>query len=113
MRLFEVYQVNKPGLKTDKLFSGTPSSAAKKAMNAMCKEVSGTCTLIVTMREVKRSMTDGQYMSIPVKDADNIPIARKYKMKRTLNETPVVFKGDTPITFRYKVEIIESFGRVA
>jgi hypothetical protein len=113
MRFFEVYAVNKPELKTDKLFSGTPSAAAKKAMTAMCKDVSGTCSLTVTMREVKRTMSSGQYMTIPVKDSDNMPIMRKYKLKRTLNETPVVFEGATPITFRYKVDIVESFGRVA
>lgn len=112
MRLFEVYEVNKPELKTEKLFSGTPSAAAKKAMTVMCKEVSGTCTLTVTMREVKRTMSNGKYMIVPVNDSDNMPIMRKYKLKRTLNETPVTFEGAS-VTFRYKVDILESFGRVA
>lgn len=122
MRLFEIYDVTKPGQQNEStsklpgmLFSGTPSAAAKKAMSALCKSknISGVCTLTVTMREVKRSMVKGTYVNVPVVDSDNMQIMRKYKMKRVNNETPVTFEGTTPITFKYKIEIIESFGRVA
>ena len=105
MRLFEIY--NNP---EKKLFSGTPSGAAKKAMSALC---SGECTKTIVMREVKRVMVKGEYRVVPVLDADNMEIKRKYKLKRVPNETEIVFEGNTPVTFRYKTEIVESFGRVA
>jgi 20S proteasome alpha/beta subunit len=117
MRLFEIYEVVKSGkkqtIKSSKLFSGSPSAAAKKAMTSLCKKYSGKCTLTVTMREVKRSMNNGVYKHIPVLDSDNMQIMRKYKMKRVDNDTSVVFEGDSLVDFKYKIEILESFGRVA
>lgn len=120
-RLFEIFAVVKPGQSNDKtkkmptkLFTGSPGLAAKKAMTALCKKKSihGVCTLTITMREVKRVMRDGEHRVVPVLDSDNMQIMRKYKLKRVVNETPVIFEGTTPITFKYKTEIVESFGRV-
>jgi hypothetical protein len=125
MRYFQIFSVTKPGQgnqKTksmpNKLFSGTPSQAARKAMTALCdnKKIRGVCTLTIAMREVKRVMRDGEYTVIPVLDSDNMEIIRKYKIKRVLNEnadTPVVFEGTTPVAFRYKTDVVESFGRVS
>lgn len=120
-RLFQIFAVVKPGQSNNKtkkmptkLFTGSPGLAAKKAMTALCKKksISGVCTLTITMREVKRVMRDGEHKVVPVLDSDNMQIMRKYKLKRVVNETPVVFEGTTPITFKYKTEIIESFGRI-
>lgn len=120
-RLFQIFSAVKPGQSNNKtkkssskLFTGTPRLAAKKAMTALCNEKNsrGVCTLTITMREVKRVMKDGEYIIIPILDKDNLPIMRKYKLKRVVNETPVIFEGTTPITFKYNIEIVESFGRV-
>lgn len=120
-RLFQIFTAVKPGQSNNKttkmptkLFTGTPGLAAKKAMTALCrkKNIRGVCTLTITMREVKRVMQDGEYGVVPVLDGDNMQIKRKYKLKRVINETPVIFEGTTPITFKYKTEIVESFGRV-
>lgn len=109
MRLFEIYND-----KNAQLFSGTPSAAAKKAMTALCgRRRNVVCTKTIVMREVKRVMVNGEYRVVPVLDADNMEIKRKYKLKRVPNETEIVFEGNTPVTFRYKTEIVESFGRVA
>ena len=113
MRHFEIYSVQPAGPVPQKIFSGSPSAAAKKAMTALCKlRDTEQCTMTVTVREIKRSMVNGEYKTIPVLDSDDIEIMRKYKMKRSTNETPVSFKGANPILFKHKVEIAESFGRV-
>ena len=120
-RLFQIFAAVKPGQSDNKtkktpskLFTGTPSLAAKKAMTVLCgkKAIKGACTLTITMREVKRVKHDGEFKIVPVLDSDNMQIMRKYKLKRVVNETPVIFEGTTPITFKYKTEIVESFGRV-
>ena len=114
MRLFQVLSVDKKSVKIpkDKLFSGTPSAAARKAMTVLCGD-KGKCTLTLKIREVKRVMRDGEITVVPVLDQDNLPIVRKYRVQRVANDTPVVFEGSTPVMFRYKTEILESFGRVA
>ena len=120
-RLFQIVNVVKPGQSNSKtkktptkLFTGTPSLSAKKAMTVLCnkKSIKGVCTLTITMREVKRVMKEGEYHIVPVRDSDNMEIKRKYKLKRMVNETPVMFEGNTPVTFKYKTVIVESFGRV-
>ena len=114
MRQFEIYSVQPSG-KTpkDKVFNGSPSAAAKKAMTALCKlRDTDQCTLTVTVREIKRTMVNGEYKSVPVLDSDGIEIMRKYKLKRSTNDTSVSFEGAEPILFKHKVDIIESFGRV-
>ena len=113
MRHLEIFSVQPEGPVPNKIFSGSPSAAAKKATTALCKlRNNEKCTLTVTVREIKRSMVNGEYQNVPVIDSDGIEIMRKYKMKRSTNETPVSFKGSDPIMFKYKVEITESFGRV-
>lgn len=111
MRYFQIHSVEKSKKIPTTLFTGTHSQAARKAMTALC-ETRGACTLTVAMREVKRIMRDGEYTIVPVLDSDNVQIIRKYKIKRTKNDNDVIFKGDTPVTFRYNTKIIESFGRV-
>lgn len=112
MRHFEIYSVQPSGPVPQKIFSGSPSAAAKKAMTALCKlRDTEQCTLTVTVREIKRTMIKGDYQNVPVLDSDGIEIMRKYKMKRSVNDTPVSFKG-TDVLFKHKVEITESFGRV-
>jgi hypothetical protein len=113
MRHFEIYSVQPAGPAPQKIFSGSPSAAAKKAMTALCKlRDAEQCTLTITVREIKRTMVNGEYTNVPVIDSDGIEIMRKYKLKRSTNETPVSFKGADPILFKHKVEITESFGRV-
>jgi len=110
MRYFQIHSVVKKSKKIPTtLFTGTHSQAARKAMTVLCK---GACTLTIAMREVKRVMRDGEYTIVPVLDSDNVKIIRKYKIKRTKNDTDVVFKGGSEITFRYNTQIIESYGRV-
>jgi len=111
MRYFQIHSVVKKSKKIPTtLFTGTHSQAARKAMTVLCKQ--GACTLTIAMREVKRVMRDGEYTIVPVLDSDNVKIIRKYKIKRTKNDTDVVFKGGSEITFRYNTQIIESYGRV-
>lgn len=114
MRLFQVLSVDKKSMKIpmDKLFTGTPSAAARKAMTVLCGNKKN-CTLTLKIREVKRVMRDGETTVVPVLDRDNMQIVRKYRVQRVENDTPVVFEGSTPVTFRYKTDILESFGRVA
>jgi hypothetical protein len=98
-------------------YTGTPSSAAKKAMTHICgrigKKVKGQCTMTVTVQEVKSTGT-------PIMDSQGLPVMYKYKLKRSVAKDPendtsgvtVVFNGGLPITFKYQTKIVESYGRV-
>jgi hypothetical protein len=120
-RHFIVQKVTKSAQNTNTRFdstrkyTGTPSSAAKKAMTNICggigKKVKGRCTMTITVQEVKSTGT-------PVTDSQGLPIMYKYKVKRFVakdeNNTQgvtVEFNGK-PVTFKYQTKILESYGRV-
>lgn len=120
-RYFMVTKVTKSSQKENTKFdktrkyTGTPNLAARKAMTHVCgrigKKVKGRCTMTISVQEVKSTGT-------PIMDAQGLPIIYKYKLKRVLlkdenkqDGITVNFKG-SPVTFKYKTEIIESFGRV-
>jgi hypothetical protein len=97
-------------------YTGTPSLAAKKAMTHVCgrigKKVKGRCTMTITVQEVKSTGT-------PITDAQGLPIMYKYKLKRVVtkdanggtNGVTVMLNG-TPVTFKYRTQVVESYGRV-
>ena len=121
-RYFVVHKVTKSAQKANKSYNdsrkytGTPSSAAKKAMTHVCgrigKKVKGRCTMTITVQEVKSTGT-------PIMDAQGLPIMYKYKLKRMVakdaengsNGVTVMLNG-SPVTFKYQTQIVESYGRV-
>lgn len=120
-RHFIVKKVTKSAQNTNTRFNdtrkytGTPSSAAKKAMTNICgrigKKVKGQCTMTITMQEVKSTGT-------PVTDSQGLPIMYKYKVKRSVAKDEDNSRGVTiefngkPVTFNYQTKIMESYGRV-
>lgn len=125
-RFFTVINVSKSAQKndktkfdSDKIYTGSHSAAAKKAMYNTCKKigkkVKGKCTLTITVMEVVKKMIDGVSLVLPKLDSDGNKIIRKYKVELKLNKDsePVQFEGlDKPIAFKYEAKIIKSFGRV-
>lgn len=121
-RYFVVHKVTKSAQKANtsyndsRKYTGTPSSAAKKAMTHVCgrigKKVKGRCTMTITVQEVKSTGT-------PIMDAQGLPIMYKYKLKRMVakdaengsNGVTVMLNG-SPVTFKYQTQIVESYGRV-
>ena len=121
-RYFVVHKVTKSAQKANtsyndsSKYTGTPSSAAKKAMTHVCgrigKKVKGRCTMTITVQEVKSTGT-------PIMDAQGLPIMYKYKLKRMVakdaengsNGVTVMLNG-SPVTFKYQTQIVESYGRV-
>ena len=121
-RYFVVHKVTKSAQNANTSFNdgrkytGTPSSAAKKAMTHVCgrigKKVKGRCTMTITVQEVKSTGT-------PIMDAQGLPIMYKYKLKRMVakdsengsNGVTVMLNG-SPVTFKYQTQIVESYGRV-
>lgn len=120
-RYFMVTKVTKSSQKENTQFNhlrkytGTPSLAARKAMTHVCgrigKKVKGRCTMTITLQEVKSTGT-------PIMDAQGLPIMYKYKLKRVVlkdenNQNGITINlNGSPITFKYKTDIVESYGRV-
>lgn len=126
-RYFMVESITKTAqkdTKTDfdksKVYTGTPSSAARKAFTHTCtkfnKDIRGRCTLSVTVKEVYKSTKNGVVEYQPRLDD-----GREYKFKYALklkryNPKSGVFvqfpNVENPIIFKYKVDVVKSFGRV-
>jgi len=125
-RLFTITNVSKSAqgnkktkFDSDKLYTGSHSAAAKKAMYHTCrkmgKKIKGRCTLTMTVMEVIRKTIDGVPLVLPKIDSDGKKIVRKYKVKLTLNKDSdvVYFEGlNEPISFKYTTEIVKSYGRI-
>lgn len=122
-RLFIVQNITKTAQKNtptkfdeSKVYSGTPSAAAKKAFYDACKKmgkrIRNACTLSVVVAEVKKVSVYGVTKYVPVKDSLG-EIKYKYALKLMKYDTPKIVQfGDKEIKFVYYPVIVNSLGRV-
>lgn len=91
----------KTSYKEDKIYSGTPERAARKAFSKLCgdKQIKGRCTLNITVQEIGPGKNPLMYQS-------GAPKQFTYSLRRQKLLTPkVVDRDGTKVSYKYETVV--------